>query len=235
MMPPRSYRSTEKTHGHPRRQHRRRTQAAITTLWITGRNTVEEQQTQSPTVLLSSAVGSCVPPVTSQMDPVAVPSLLRSSCAQASACQRIFCQTPSSVVSGGGAVPRTTAAFQLTHGHGESSCSVLTATLGLTKSAWWPPASASALDPTTTSQWPRTSRGHNATRSIVVCLRIEARTTHRWWVTRTEAALHRSLKDRDQSTLIHKHHTLTYLLKMWRRCKSKIQRELIHKLIVGLI
>lgn len=126
------------------------------------------------------AAGSCVRPVTSPTALAAVPSLSESWCARVSACPRTSCRTPSSVASGGEAAPQTTAASRRTPGHAGSSCSVPTATLGRTKSAWSPPASASASGRITTSRWPRRSRRRNAARSTVVCLKIGARTTRLW-------------------------------------------------------
>lgn len=126
------------------------------------------------------AAGSCVRPVTSPTALAAVPSLSESWCARVSACRRTSCRTPSSVASGGEAAPQTTAASRRTPGHAGSSCSVPTATLGRTKSAWSPPASASVLGRITTSRWPRRSLRRNAARSTVVCLKIGARTTRLW-------------------------------------------------------
>lgn len=176
----------------------------------------------------SWAVGSCVPPATSPTDLAAVPSLSRSWCARASACPHTSCRTPSLAASGGGAALRTTAASRPTPGRGGSSCSVLTATLGLTKSAWSPPASASASGPTITNQRPRRSRRGNATRSTAACLKTGARTTRHWWATRTDAPLRHPRTD----TKAHSHtrtryttHQPTCLLRIGRRCKRNFKES----------
>ena len=157
----------------------------------------------------SWAAGSCVPPVTSPTAPAAAPSPSGSWCARGSASPHTSCPTPSSAASGGGAAPRTTAASRRTPGCGGSSCSVPTATLGLTKSAWSPPASASASGHTTTSQKPKRCRSRNATRSTVGCLKIEARTTRHWQATRTDAAVRHPQTERPKGAHTHVTHKPT--------------------------